>query len=192
MKKLILPIAGLIAIVVVAVIAKEKLGMDHNQHSMKHAQAMAPSKGMPTEVGEAGFAALAEIVSLLSNDPDTDWAKVNINGLREHLVMMNRLVLGAHVDEQAISSGSRFTVTGDGMVLKAIQQMVPAHAAELNKMAEFTATTKLIDRGVVIEVVGNDSATNDKINGLGFFGLMATGSHHQHHHFMMALGHGHH
>ena len=147
---------------------------------------------MPKEVGDAGFAAIAEIVSLLSNNPDTDWAKVNINGLRDHLVMMNQLVSGATVDEQVIDNGMRFSVTGEAVVLKAIQQMVPAHAVELNKMNEFTVTTAPIERGVALEVVGNNRATHAKIKGLGFFGLMAMGSHHQMHHMMMATGNGHH
>ena len=192
MKKIYLPIALLVTLALIAVVAKEKLEMDHSKHTMKHGQHSTQGAGMPREVGEAGFAAIAEIVSLLSNNPDTDWTKVNINGLRDHLVMMNQLVLGATVDEQAIDNGMHFSVTGQGEVLKAIQQMVPAHAAELNKMNEFTVTTAPTELGIILEVAGTNSATNAKIKGLGFFGLMATGSHHQMHHMMMATGNGHH
>lgn len=193
MKKSLLPIGLLIVIVaVVSVVAKEKVEMNHNQHNMNHSQHAGHSKQMPTELGQAGFAAIAEIVSLLSNDPATDWTKVDINGLREHLLFMNQLVSGAIVKEQTITGGRRFTVTGTGTVLEAIQQMVPAHAVELNKMSEFNTAAAPIDQGVILDVVGKDSATNAKVKGLGFFGLMALGSHHQRHHLMMALGNGHH
>lgn len=199
MKKLILVAAGVFATVLIVAYANEKMEMDHSkhtmnhgQHSMKHAQKQTQNKKIPKEVGDAGFAAIAEIVSMLSADPKTDWSKVNINGLREHLVLMNRLVTGAKVQEQAISSGVRFNVTGSGAVLSAIQQMVPAHAAELNKMEEFTVTTQAISEGVALIVTGKTDAIKAKIKGLGFFGLMATGSHHQMHHFAMATGQGHH
>lgn len=191
-----------IGVASVALVAKEKIPMIHGQHGkhsgMNHAEmdhgAMNHDAmgGMPTEFGEAGFAAIAEIVNLLSKDPDTDWSNVNINALREHLVMMNQLVLGANVEEQAIPNGRRFTVSGSGQVLKAIQQMVPAHARELNKMSEYTTSTSAVDGGVVLNVEGDSDITQAKIKGLGFFGLMSIGSHHQMHHMMMASGQGHH
>lgn len=192
MKKLSLTIAMLAALTAVPATAKENTEMDHSQHTMNHSQHAAPGSHLPKEFGQAGFAAIAEIVALLSKDPKTDWSKVNINGLREHLLMMNQLVMGATVEEQAITNGRRFTVTGSEKVLSAIQTMVPAHAAELDKMDEFTTTTKLTSDGAVLEALGNTTATNAKIKGLGFFGLMAIGSHHQMHHLMMARGHGHH
>jgi hypothetical protein len=192
MKKLIIPALLLITVAVIAVVAKDKIGMSHDQHSMDPMMHNAKAGGMPKETGDAGFAAIAEIVSLLSNDPNTDWTKVDINGLREHLVMMNQLVLGAIVEEQEIPNGRRFNVRGSEIVLKAIQQMVPAHSVELNKMDEFTVVATPIEGGYTMDVLGNDMKTNAKIKGLGFFGLMATGSHHQMHHLMMASGQGHH
>ena len=190
MKKLSIVAALLIAAVLITVYAKDKMAMNHSQHAMH--QPDMHNSAMPVEVGDAGFAAIAEIVLLLSADPKTDWSKVNINGLREHLVLMNRLVTGAKVTEQAISGGVQFNVTGNKSALAAVQQMVPAHAAELNKMDEFTAATTAIEDGVALTVTGQSKAVAAKIKGLGFFGLMATGSHHQMHHFAMALGQGHH
>jgi len=197
MKKLTLAAAALFTTVLITVYAKEKMdhsehSMNHNQHSMKHGQHQSHNKPMPKEFGQAGFAAIAEIVSMLDADSKTDWAKVNINGLREHLMLMNRLVTGAKVQELDTSGGIRFNVTGSSDVLPAIKQMVPAHAAELNKMDEFTVNTESIDGGIAMIVKGKTDAIKAKIKGLGFFGLMATGSHHQMHHFAMAIGQGHH
>lgn len=188
MKKFTLPAILLIALSANAT-ADNSQKMDHSQH-MKMMKS-ADNTDVPTEAGQAGFAAIAEIVRLLSENPDTDWSKVNIDALREHLLDMDRLVTGAEVQEQAIENGMRFNVTGKSAVLRAIQNMVPAHTAELSKIPEYTATTETIDNGVAMIITGKDDKTALKIKGLGFFGLMATGSHHQPHHFSMATGQGH-
>ena len=44
---------------------------------------------LPVEAGQAAFAALAEIVAILNADPKTDWTKVNLSDLRDHLIDMN-------------------------------------------------------------------------------------------------------
>ncbi|MGB1256097.1 MAG: hypothetical protein ACPG51_09530 [Thiolinea sp.] len=166
----------------------------HDQHKgMNHSQHMAQMKNTvsPKEAGHGGFAAIAEVVGILQANPDTDWSTVNINALRDHLLDMDRLVTGAVVNEQAITAGMRFNVTGSDQVLNAIQSMVPAHAGELNKMPEFTATTEAIENGIALIITGKNEGTIARIKGLGFFGLMATGSHHQTHHYMMATGQDH-
>lgn len=169
--------------------------MAESSHTMNHSQHMAtmaePHSVNPQEAGQAGFAAIAEVVKLLESDADTDWSTVNINALREHLLDMNHLVMGAAVEEQAIDGGMRFNVTGQGKVLNAIHNMVPAHTNELNKMPDFSATTESIEQGTALIITSNDETTIAKIKGLGFFGLMAIGSHHQAHHYMMATGKNH-
>ncbi len=194
MKKLILPLV-LLALTPGVTFSDDKAPMKHNG-KMDHSQHMAmmaaeSAQKMPQEFGQSGFAAIAEIVKMLSDNPDTDWSKVNINALRDHLLDMDRLVTGAKVGEQAVDGGMRFNVTGAADVLSAIQNMVPAHAMELAKMPEYSATTESIDNGVALTVTGTSEQTSAKIKGLGFFGLMATGSHHQPHHYGMATGQGH-
>lgn len=193
MKKIFLIVATMLTTAVLVVFAKDKLDMNHDHQAMTHGQHQPQGQTIPNEFGEAGFAAIAEIVSMLSADPKTDWSKININGLRDHLVLMNSLVTGAVVRESVSLNGFRFEVTGgQTSILAAIRQMVPAHAMELDKMEEFTASTESIDGGVALMITGNTDLSRAKIKGLGFFGLMATGSHHQMHHLAMALGQGHH
>lgn len=192
MKKVLIVVVLLFVTVLIGLYAKEKIDVNHSQHAMKHSAHVMHDKPMPKEFGEAGFAAIAEIVSQLSANPTTDWSTVNINGLREHLVLMNRLVTGAQVLDKAVPQGVQFNVTGSPAVLAAIQTMVPAHAVELDKMDEFKASTILSEDGTALTVTGNSATDAAKIKGLGFFGLMATGSHHQMHHFAMATGQGHH
>jgi len=54
--------------------------------------------GSPVEVGQSQFAAIAEIVALLRDDQDTDWAQVDIQALRDHLVDMDNVTTGASVE----------------------------------------------------------------------------------------------
>src|SRR5579872_26278 len=69
---------------------------------------------MSTEQGQAAFAALQEIVRILEADPHTDWSKVNLDALREHLIDMSRVTLDAHAIVHRIPGGTRITVTGAG------------------------------------------------------------------------------
>lgn len=108
--------------------------------------------------------------------------------LRDHLVDMNSLTLKATVAVSETADGVEFTVTGDEVTLRAIQSMVPAHAVELNKMSVWNAQTQLLPNGARLTMTSNDQSVVEKINALGFFGLMATGAHHQPHHLGMAKG----
>lgn len=161
----------------------------HQTNSNTHsAPSHANSSDVPIEGGQGAFAALAEVVAILEVDKNTDWSKVNITSLRNHLVDMNSLTLQANVTVSKIANGVEFTITGDNKTLRAIQSMVPAHANELNKMAAWTAETEILDNGVRLSMTSKDLRVVQKINALGFFGLMATGSHHQPHHLGMAQG----
>ena len=54
---------------------------------------------------------IAEIVSILEADPATDWTKVDLSALRQHLVDMNRLTLDANTDEVSLEDGLAITIT---------------------------------------------------------------------------------
>ena len=72
--------------------------------------------------------------------------------------------------------------------------MVPAHAAELAKVEGWQIDAAARDGGARLTVTSADPRQEAQIRGLGFFGLMATGAHHQTHHWAMATGlpiHGH-
>src|SRR6516165_7172350 len=44
--------------------------------------------GQPVLAGQDAFGAIQEVVQILEADPTTDWSKVNIDALRQHLVDM--------------------------------------------------------------------------------------------------------
>ena len=150
------------------------------QHGMMHSS-------QPTMPGQGAFGAIQEIVGVLEADPNTDWSKVNINALREHLIDMNEVTLKAVGSERKLDNGLEIAVTGEGRTLDAIKRMVPAHAHELAK-AGWTATTEDLPNGVKFTVTSSDPQQIIKIKSLGFMGIMAQGDHHQLHHLTMAKG----
>ena len=155
---------------------------------LAHSNHQASQLSIPLEHGQSAFAAIAEIVSMLENDPNTDWSKVNINTLREHLRDMSLLTLNSRVFSQRTASSVIFEVTGDAGVIRALQNMVPAHANELDKMQQWNVTGEATDNGAVLTVVPVSKSGLTRVEALGFFGLLATGAHHQPHHLGMAKG----
>jgi hypothetical protein len=142
----------------------------------------------PVLLGQDAFAAIGEIIALLQADPMTDWSQIKIATLREHLVDMNRLVLDAKVVETPIDRGLEMTINGQGRTLQAIQNMVPAHASMLNDLNNWIATAERTTTGAKLTVTSQNTKDVAHIRGLGFFGLMVSGSHHQIHHLGLAHG----
>lgn len=174
------------------------LAQDHSQ--MNHAAHMSQQGGMlqmgslpapqssPIEAGQSAFAAIQEIVTLLEQDPDTDWFMINIDALRDHLVDMNNVTLYADVTTEAVDGGAKFTVTSsDARVKASIRNMVMAHASMVNSEAGWATEAGHAVNGATMTVIG-DETTEDKIRALGFFGILTYGMHHQAHHLSLAKG----
>jgi hypothetical protein len=159
-----------------------------------HAQQMRPMHGMagaPTMPGHDAFGAIAEIVQILEADPATDWSKVDLERLRQHLIDMNEVVLRSAVKQTPVPGGLAMDITGSGRTEQAIRAMVVPHALELDRMADWSAKTDPVPGGVRLTVVAeraDDAKLIARIRGLGFAGLMTQGAHHQPHHLAMAKG----
>jgi len=54
-----------------------------------------PSGTVPKEPGQDAFGTIQEIVQILEADPKTDWSKVNLEALRQHVIDMNEVTLKA-------------------------------------------------------------------------------------------------
>jgi hypothetical protein len=178
---LVLPLA-------VTVIALPSRTADTQQHD----QAMhGGATGDPTAPGQDAFAAIQEIVAILEADPATDWSKVDLPALRLHLADMNALMLSAKVTERNITGGFEATISGTGRAGAAARRMVPAHAKELAKIEGLQVSVKAPAGGnIVLRVTSFDPRDKPRIRGLGFFGMMVTGAHHQPHHLAIARGDG--
>lgn len=161
-------------------------GMDHKMH-MQMMSAQPAGASVPTEPGQGAFAAIQEIVAILEADPHTDWSKVDIDALRAHLVDMTAVTLAADVKCEPLAGGTRFLVTGSGAVQASVRRMVKAHATTMNGVDDWRFDASDIDGGASLTVwpPAKDVA---KLRGLGFFGLIALGMHHQRHHLMIARG----
>jgi len=155
-------------------------------HGGMHGQQSSVT-GAPTMPGQDAFGAIQEIIQILQSDPKTDWSKVDIDGLRQHLIDMNEVTLHAVAKPRVFDTGIEFTVTGEGRTLEAIKRMVPAHVKELHEIG-WNAKTDDLPNGVKFTVVASDAQPLTKLKALGFMGIMVQGGHHQPHHLMMALG----
>jgi hypothetical protein len=162
--------------------------MQHHQQMMAHMQGQAMRGGAPTMAGQDAFGTIAEIVRLLEADPKTDWSKVDLEGLRQHLIDMNDVTLNAMAVAKPIEGGLEMAVTGGGRTLAAIQRMVPAHAKEIDGLNDWSAKAQPISNGVLLTVTSSNAKEVQHIRGLGFIGILVSGSHHQPHHLAMAKG----
>ncbi|HYM30722.1 MAG TPA: hypothetical protein VEU47_05445 [Candidatus Cybelea sp.] len=162
----------------------------HRQHmlEMHGDHAMKAEAATPTMPGQDAFGTVQEIVRILEADPKTDWSKVRLRDLREHLIDMNEVTLKADAREEPVDGGLRIAVTGNGRTLAAIQRMIPAHAHELNQLNGWNAKAEPVADGVLLTVTSSDPGQVQHIQGLGFIGLLVSGSHHQRHHLAMAKG----
>lgn len=165
-------------------------------HQMHHPQVAAqslPGQGaaVPALSGQDAFGAIQEVVRILEADLATDWGKVNLERLRQHLIDMNEVTLRSEVKTATVPGGLAMDVTGSGRVEEAIRGMLVPHAKELDQMKEWSARTEQIPGGLRLTVVARnpeDVRTIARIRGLGFIGLLVQGAHHQPHHLAMARG----
>ena len=165
--------------------------MPNDQMQMMHQQMVPGSQTTtPTMPGQDAFGAVQEIVRILEADPKTDWSKVNLEVLRQHLIDMSEVTLKADAVTKPIDSGIEVTVTGTGRTVEAIQRMVPAQAHQVDQthLNGWSAKTEPLPNGVLLTVTAGDPQQVQHIRGLGFIGFMASGSHHQAHHLAMTKG----
>ena len=186
--------AGLAGIAMIAATAyavaqmPDHAGMHGQMMQGQHGMMMgSKTSGQPTMPGQEAFGTIQEIVRMLEADPSTDWSKVNIAALREHLIDMDEVTMRAAAAERSLDDGVEITVTGEGRTLAAIKRMVPAHVHELSQLG-WNAKTEDLPDGVKMIVTSADAGQVTKLRALGFMGIMVQGSHHQLHHLMMAKG----
>jgi hypothetical protein len=155
--------------------------MDHDGHD-------GP---LPKQPAQAAYASIAEIVRILKADSTTDWSKVNLEAVRQHVIDMDAVTMRAAVSQKPVPGGVTMTVTGDAKVSASIKRMVTSHAGMLDQDPQYHATVTPIANGVQFTVTSRD-ASNLKlvamIRGEGFAGLLTEGDHHARHHMALARG----
>lgn len=183
-------IAGMIGSLAIALLVMF-VGAPARAQDMGHGHTMSHASDGPTLPGQDAFGAIQEIVRILEADPATDWGKVDLERLRQHLIDMNEVTLHANVKAEQVAGGLRMDVTGTGRAEQAIRAMVGPDSHELDQMKEWSAKTEEIPSGLRLTVTAKDptdTKTIARIRGLGFIGLLVQGNHHQPHHLAMAKG----
>jgi hypothetical protein len=161
-------------------------GMSQGMHQMHH-----PAGGGAMQPGQGAFGAMAEVVRTLEADAATDWSKVDMERLRQHLIDMDEVVLRASLKATQVLGGLSMDVTGTGRTAQSIRAMVIPHSAELDAMPTWSAKAEPIPDGARLIVVArdpSDAKTVARIRGLSFAGLVVQGGHHGPHHLAMAKG----
>jgi len=183
-------LAGLLLMLLPGLTFADEMGPSDMAASMhaEHSSKMAGAASLPKESGQSAFAALAEIVAILESDPSTDWSKVDIEALRQHLIDMNNVTLGAEAAATQVPGGLRFAVTGGPAVQASVRRMIAAHAATMNGVRGWHFAVEDIEHGAALTVTVADPKDLVKIKALGFIGLLTIGMHHQAHHLMIATG----
>jgi hypothetical protein len=152
-----------------------------HQPGMTHAGATAPV----IEPGQGAFAAIGEIVARPQSDPATDWTRVDIEALRQHLIDMDNVTLRSAVEVADVPGGAVFSVSAiEPDVVASIVRMVSAHAATMDDPAGWRYQVTTRDTGAVMTVTGDAG----QIRALGFVGVLTVGMHHQSHHWAIATG----
>ena len=185
-------VAALLVAVPVAATAQQvemmhETGLDHETHETSVG---VETYTLPSEPGQGAFAAIQEIAAMLAADEATDWSKVDLERLRRHLIDMNNVTLRASVAAAPVDGGMVFTVTGSDEVRDSIIRMLTAHAATMNGVAGFTYETAQNAGGATLVARANNPTDVEKLQGLGFIGVMTLGAHHQTHHIAIARGDG--
>ena len=169
--------------------AQEHATMDHA--TMDHSKMTSSRDSLiPTLPGQDAYGAISEVVRLLQNDPATDWSKVNLEALRQHLIDTNSVTLRSSVRQEIISGGIEMTVTGDPSVQEAVRRMTTAHASALRALGLVAVSTPVAggSRFTVTVADTTNAAMIAQVRGLGFAGLMSLGNHHAMHHLAIASG----
>jgi len=160
------------------------------EHDHQH-QSAALSATPLTAPGNDAFAALQEATEKLLADPKTDWSRVNLEPLRQHLLDMQNFTLNVEVTAQKpIDGGVEYTVrpTTPGAAAS-LERLFSAHPAILKQESGWDMTTiKIEGGGYSARVTSSKPDDVAKIRGLGYIGIVALGKHHQAHHWQMATG----
>lgn len=185
-QRTLLVTAPFLGLAMLPALAEQTEHLNHGSHEA--ASIVSDSTVQLIQPGNGAFAAIAEIVVVLSEDPEVDWSQVDIDGLREHLVDMDQLIIGASVRSEVLTNGLRMRIATIGRSGLAASRMVPAHGPVLaQETGWFSEVTRDVSE-IVWTVTSVDEGNADRIQALGFFGLMATGGHHREHHLLLARG----
>lgn len=152
-----------------------------------HQMIEAPPLSMP---GNDIFGTIQEVVQKLENDPNTDWSKVDLEALRQHLLDMKAFTEEVKVVSQTpIENGLSIKISPETeRASEALGRLFQMHPSMLKQEKGWEMQTTPDAEGFLIRVTTENEAEVEKLRGLGYIGILAEGAHHQAHHWMIATG----
>ena len=186
--------------------------MDHTKHMMQMggeakqaviptaAMAKFPSKTSTTtttssatplkEAGNAIFGTIQEAIKMLDADPNTDWTKVDLEGLRQHLIDMENFTSGVDVlSKKNIEKGAEIVIRAKSKEAHySLERALKAHPSMLQSETGWTMDVKQNKERFTLTIETQKPEEVARLRALGYIGVMALGDHHQVHHWMMASG----
>jgi len=163
---------------------------DNHSPMMNHEHKMEMSSGGLTEAGNDVFGTIQEVIAKLNSNPNTDWGKVNLEALRQHLLDMNDMTLNVEVmSQKPIHNGLEAIVRPTtARAALALERVFKTHPIQLKRETGWTMQIKKHNDQYILTTTSENPRDTSKIRGLGYIGLMAYGNHHQSHHWAMATG----
>lgn len=140
--------------------------------------------------GNEIFGTIQEVISKLQADPSTDWSKVDLEALRQHLLDMKAFTEEVSVISQnPVENGVEIKVKPETTrAAEALTRVFHMHPAMLKKEKGWDMTTKKEGDEWNIIVTTSNASEVEKVRALGYIGMLAEGAHHQMHHWMIATG----
>jgi hypothetical protein len=165
--------------------AAPALPVEH-QHMASH-DASAPPL---TQAGNDIFGAIQEAVRQLEADPTTDWKKVNLEALRQHLLDIRHFTEDVEVlTQKPIDKGIEIIVRATNPdAIPALDRAYNAHPKALKADTGWDMVASKDKDKYKLQITTDDATQLDKLRGLGYIGLMAVGNHHALHHWALARG----
>ncbi|MFK5891768.1 MAG: hypothetical protein QM504_00940 [Pseudomonadota bacterium] len=161
----------------------------HHEKEMIQRHPALSAQGLK-EAGNDVFGTIQEVIQKLEVDPETDWSKVDLEQLRQHLLDMCHFTINVEViSQEPISAGVKIVIRPTMPAASiALDRALSAHPKMMKKETGWDIKFTKTDHTYVITATTSKSDEIDKLRGLGYIGIMAYGKHHQPHHWAMATG----
>ena len=159
----------------------------------KFPTATAPNSMGVTPLKEAGnaiFGTIQETIKMLDTDPNTNWEKVDLEGLRQHLIDMENFTTGVDVlSQKNIAKGAEIVIRAKSEEAHhSLERALKAHPSMMESETGWTMGVKQNKERFTLTIETQKPAEVARLRALGYIGVMALGDHHQVHHWMMASG----
>jgi hypothetical protein len=167
--------------------------MDHNTHMMQEPAETGVSRVFTSPLTEPGndvFATLQEAVNQLLQDDSTDWEKVDLESLRQHLIDMENFTVNVQVISKSdVEQGVQVIIEpSTTQAADSLDRALSAHPAVLEQETGWSMVSENSGKRYEIQITSTNSDDVMKIRALGYIVIMTMGNHHQPHHWAMASG----